>query len=140
MAETNGVAADITSLGDKIATLTLKDAVALKDYLKEKYKIEPAAGGGMMMMPGGGGGAATAEKPAEKTEFTPVLEGGYDAAKKIGIIKVIREITGLGLKEAKDLVEGVPSKVKEGVNQEDGKAVAAKLEAEGATVQIKPAG
>src|SRR5262245_33312518 len=103
MSETNGVAADISSLGDKIAALTLSQAVQLKDYLKEKYKIEPAAGGAVMVAAGGGGGAAAAEKPAEKTEFTPVLEGGFDAAKKIGIIKVIREITGLGLKEAKDL-------------------------------------
>src|SRR5437868_7445813 len=98
MAETNGVAGDITSLGDKIAALTLTQAVQLKDYLKDKYKIEPAAGGGMMMMPQGGG-AAVAEKPAEKTEFTPTLEAGYPADKKITIIKVIREITGLGLKE-----------------------------------------
>src|SRR5207237_7528643 len=82
MSETNGVAADITGLGDKIAALTLTQAVQLKDYLKDKYKIEPAAGGGMMMMPGGGGGAAVAEQPAEKTEFTPTLEAGFDPAKK----------------------------------------------------------
>src|SRR5262245_36148897 len=100
MSEANGVAADITSLGDKIATLTLVQAVQLKDYLKEKYKIEPAAGGVMVATGGGGGGGGPAEKPAEKTEFTPVLES-FDAAKKINVIKVVREITGLGLKEAK---------------------------------------
>ena len=138
MSETNGVAADISSLGDKIATLTLSQAVQLKDYLKEKYKIEPAAGGGVMMMPGGGGGgAAAAEAPAAKTEFTPVLEGGYDAAKKIGIIKVIREITGLGLKEAKDLVEGAPKPVKENIAKDEAETIKKKLEEAGAKVTIK---
>jgi large subunit ribosomal protein L7/L12 len=137
MAETNGVAADITSLGDKIAALTLKDAVALKDYLKEKYKIEPAAGGAVMVQGGGGGGAAVAEKPAEKTEFTPTLEAGYPADKKITIIKVIREITGLGLKEAKDLVEGAPKAVKENIAKDEAETIKKKLEEVGAKVTIK---
>jgi large subunit ribosomal protein L7/L12 len=135
MSETNGVAADITGLGDKIAALTLSQAVQLKDYLKEKYKIEPAAGGGVMMA--GPAAAAVAEKPAEKTEFTPVLEGGYDAAKKIGIIKVIREITGLGLKEAKDLVEGAPKPVKENIAKDEAETIKKKLEEAGAKVTIK---
>ena len=137
MSETNGVAADITGLGDKIAALTLSQAVQLKDYLKEKYKIEPAAGGGMMMMPQGGCGAATAEKAPEKTEFTPTLEGGFDPAKKITIIKVIREITGLGLKEAKDLVEGAPKAVKENIAKDEAEAIKKKLEDAGAKVTIK---
>jgi len=135
MSESNGVAADITSLGDKIAALTLSQAVQLKDYLKDTYKIEPAAGGGMMMAPAAA--AAPAEKPAEKTEFTPVLEGGYPPEKKITIIKVIREITGLGLKEAKDLVEGAPKSVKENIAKDESEAIKKKLEDVGAKVTIK---
>jgi large subunit ribosomal protein L7/L12 len=136
MSETNGAVADITGLGDKIAALTLTQAVQLKDYLKEKYKIEPAAGGAVMMAPAGGG-AGPAEKPAEKTEFTPTLEGGYPADKKITIIKVIREITGLGLKEAKDLVEGAPKAVKENIAKDEAETIKKKLEDVGAKVTIK---
>lgn len=135
MSESNGVAGDVSALGDKIAALTLTQAVQLKDYLKEKYKIEPAAGGGVMMAQAGP--AAVAEKPAEKTEFTPVLEGGYPADKKITIIKVIREITGLGLKEAKDLVEGAPKAVKENIAKDESEAIKKKLEDVGAKVTIK---
>src|SRR5579871_1705068 len=137
MSESNGAVADITALGDKIAGLTLSQAVQLKDYLKEKYKIEPAAGGAVMVAAGGGGGAAAAEKPAEKTEFTPTLEGGYPADKKITIIKVIREITGLGLKEAKDLVEGAPKAVKENIAKDEAETIKKKLEEVGAKVTIK---
>jgi ribosomal protein L7/L12 len=90
-----------------------------------------APGGG-----GGGGGAGPAEKPAEVTEFNVVLEPGFDAAKKIGIIKVVREITALGLKEAKDLVEAAPKPVKEGVNKEEADAAAAKLRDAGATADV----
>ena len=138
MSETNGVAADIAALGDKIAALTLVQAVELKEYLKTKYKIEPAAGGGMMMAPGGGGGTAAAEeKPAPKTEFTVVLES-FDAAKKIGIIKAVREVlSGLGLKEAKDLVEGAPKPIKENVAKDEADAIKKKLEEAGAKVSLK---
>jgi large subunit ribosomal protein L7/L12 len=135
MSETNGAVADITGLGDKIAALTLTQAVQLKDYLKEKYKIEPAAGGAVMMAAGPAAGPA--EKPAEKTEFTPTLEGGYPADKKITIIKVIREITGLGLKEAKDLVEGAPKAVKENIAKDEAETIKKKLEDVGAKVTIK---
>ena len=138
MSETNGVAADIAALGDKIAALTLVQAVELKEYLKTKYKIEPAAGGGVMMAPGGGGGAAAAEeKPAAKTEFTVVLES-FDAAKKIGIIKAVREVlSGLGLKEAKDLVEGAPKNVKENIPKDEAESIKKKLEEAGAKVSLK---
>ena len=85
---------------------------------------------------GGGAGAATAEKPAEKTEFTVQLDG-FDAAKKINVIKVVREITGLGLKEAKDLVEGAPKPVKEGVNKDEAAKIKKQLEEAGATVEVK---
>ncbi len=138
MAEGNGAttfAPDITELGDKIAALTLTKAVQLKDYLKEKYKIEPAAGG-VVMAAGPGGPAAAAEKPAEKTEFTVSLDG-FDAAKKITIIKVVREITNLGLKEAKDLVEGAPKNVKENIAKDEAEAIKKKLEDAGAKVSLK---
>jgi len=102
------------------------------------HGIEPAAGGGVVMAApgaGDGGGAAAAE---EQTEFDVVLEGFGE--KKIGVIKEVRAATGLGLKEAKDLVESVPSKVKEGISKDDAEALKTKLEEAGATVSIKPAG
>src|SRR5438552_4096515 len=134
MAEGTAFADDVVALGDKIAALTIVKAVELKDYLKEKYKIEPAAGA--VVMSGGGGAAAVAEKPAEKTEFTVVLTG-YDAAKKINVIKVVREITGLGLKEAKDLVEGHPKPVKENISKEEAEKFKKQLEDGGAKVEVK---
>jgi large subunit ribosomal protein L7/L12 len=139
MAEGNGTsfASDIMELGDKIAALTITKAVQLKEYLKEKYKIEPAAGGVVMAAgPGGGGGAAEA-KPEEKTEFTVTLEGLADPAKKINVIKVVREITNLGLKEAKELVEGAPKPVKENVAKDEANAIKKKLEDGGAKVSLK---
>jgi large subunit ribosomal protein L7/L12 len=129
------IAADITDLGDKIAALTIVKAVELKEYLKEKYKIEPAAGG-VVMAAGGGGGAEAAAKPAEQTEFTVIL-AGFDAAKKITVIKVVRELTGLGLKEAKDLVEGAPKPVKENVSKDDAAKFKKQLEENGAKVEVK---
>ncbi len=126
--------ADTKSMGDKIVQLTLKQAKELSDYLENVHGIKAAAGGAVMMAgPVGGGGAA--EKPAEKTEFDVVLEGFGD--KKIGVIKVVRAATGLGLKEAKDLVEGVPSKVKEGISKEDAEKLKKELVEAGATVSIK---
>jgi large subunit ribosomal protein L7/L12 len=122
-------------LGDKIVGLTLKEAKELSDYLDEVHGIKPAAGGGAIMMAapsGEGGGAAAAE---EQSEFAVVLEAFGD--KKIGVIKVVRAITNLGLKEAKDLVEGVPSKVKEGVSKEEAAKIKKELEEAGATVSIK---
>ncbi len=121
-------------LGDKIVALTLKQAKELSDYLENVHGIKPAAGGAVMMAaPSGDGGAAA---PVEvQTEFTVMLEGFGD--KKIGVIKVVRAITALGLKEAKDLVEGVPSKVKEGVSKEEADKLKKELEEAGATVSIK---
>jgi large subunit ribosomal protein L7/L12 len=130
------VSKEIKSLGDQIAGLTLKQAKELSDYLESEYDIKPAAGGAMMAMPMGGGfGGADAGAVAEQTEFDVILTGFGD--KKIGVIKEIRGITGLGLKEAKDLVEGVPSKVKEGVSKEEAEAAKKKLEEAGASVEIK---
>lgn len=128
------VSTELKSLGDKIAELTLKDAKALSDYLKDAYGIEPAAGGAVIMAPSGAGGDGGAAA-AEKTEFDVVLTGFGD--KKIGVIKEVRAITGLGLKEAKDLVEGVPKPVKEGVSKEEAEEIKKKLEGAGASVEIK---
>jgi large subunit ribosomal protein L7/L12 len=127
--------ASAKELGDKIVELTLKQAKELSDYLEEVHGIKPAAGGAVMMAApsgDGGGGGAAAEV---QTEFNVILEGFGD--KKIGVIKVVRTITNLGLKEAKDLVEGVPSKVKEGVSKEEAEKIKKELEEAGATVSIK---
>ncbi len=121
-------------LGDKIVSLTLKEAKELSDYLEEVHGIKPAAGGAVMMAaPAGEGGAVAAA--AEKTEFDVVLEGFGD--KKIGVIKVVRAATGLGLKEAKDLVEAIPAKIKEGISKEDAEKLKKELEEAGGTVSIK---
>lgn len=128
------VSADTKALGDKIAGLTLKQAKELSDYLENEHGIKPAAGGAIMAMPMGGAGADAAPA-AEKTEFDVVMTSF--GANKLGVIKEVRGITGLGLKEAKDLVEGVPSKVKEGVSKEDAEAAKKKLVEAGATVEIK---
>lgn len=133
-AATMEFSATTKDLGDKIVELTLKQAKELSDYLEQVHGIKPAAGGGMMVMQGGPA-AGPAEAAVEKTEFDVVLEGFGD--KKIGVIKVVRAATGLGLKEAKDLVEGVPSKVKEGISKEDAEKLKKELEEAGATVSIK---
>jgi large subunit ribosomal protein L7/L12 len=123
-------------LGDDIVKLTLKEAKELSDYLKDIHGIEPAAGGAVMMAaPGGGEGGGAAAAAAEKTEFDVVMDSFGD--NKINVIKVVRSATGLGLKEAKDLVEGVPSKVKEGVSKEDAEKLKKELEEAGAKVTIK---
>ena len=138
MAEGNGRSwgSDVKELGDKIVALTVAKAVELSEYMEEVHKIKPAASGVAVMQAGGGGGAAVAEKPAEKTEFTVQLDG-FDPAKKINVIKVVREITGLGLKEAKDLVEGAPGTVKEGVSKQEAEEIKKKLEAQGAVVDLR---
>ncbi|MBX7073675.1 MAG: 50S ribosomal protein L7/L12 [Pirellulales bacterium] len=123
-------------LGDRIVGLTLKEAKELSDYLEDVHGIKAAAGGGVMMMaPGAGAGGGAAPAAEEKTEFDVVLEAHGD--KKINVIKVVRAATGLGLKEAKDLVEGAPSKVKEGMSKEDAAKLKKELEENGATVSIK---
>jgi large subunit ribosomal protein L7/L12 len=134
MAETQEFPGTITELGDKIANLKITEAVLLKNYLKVKYGIEPAAGGGMMAA----APVAAVEAVAPKTEFTVSLDGLVDAGKKIGVIKVVRElVSGLGLKEAKDLVEAAPKAVKENVSKEEAEVVKKKLEDAGAKVSIK---
>ncbi len=136
--------ANIAELGDMIAKLTLAEAVELKNYLKEKYQIEPAAGGAVMVTtaPGVAPGAAPGgpAPAAEPTEFNVILEPGFDAAKKVAIIKVVRELTGQGLAEAKATVEGAPKAIKENVDKKTAEEIKKKLEEAGAKVTVKPAG
>ena len=127
------VEAAIAELGDKLAELTLKQAVDLKDYLKETYGIEPAAGGAVMVAGGGGGDDAPTEE--EKTEFDVVLTAA--GGKKIQVIKVVREATGLGLKEAKELVDGAPSTIKEAMPKDEADALAEKIKEQGGEVEVK---
>lgn len=121
----------IQEIGDKLASLTLKDAVELGKYMKDTYGIEAAAGGAVMMAAPGGGAAAAAE---EKTSFDVVLKAAGE--KKIGVIKVVREVTGLGLKEAKDMVDGAPKKIKEGLSKDEAEKLKKSLEEQGATVEL----
>jgi len=118
-------------LGDKIVALTLMQAKELADYLKEEYGIEPASGGAVMMAPMPG---AAAEEAVEKTTFDVILKDF--GQKKIQVIKEVRALTGLGLKEAKELVDNVPKPVKEGVSKEDAETARGQLEDAGAVVEI----
>lgn len=122
----------IKSLGDSIASLTLKEAVDLGNYMKDAYGIEPAAAGAVMVAGGGGGGEAA--KAEEKTSFNVVLKNA--GANKIQVIKVVREATGLGLAEAKALVDGAPKNVKENLSKEDAEALKKKLEEQGAQIEL----
>ncbi len=128
--ETKTFDAKISDLGDKLAGLTLKEAVDLADYMKDTYGIEAAAGGAVMMA----GPAAAAPAAEEKTDFDVILKS--PGGNKIGVIKVVRELTGLGLKEAKDLTETAGAKIKEGLGKEEAEQIAAKLKEAGAEVEL----
>ncbi len=122
---------------EKLKTLTLLEASELVKQIEEAFGVSAAAPvGGMMMMAPGAGGAAPAEEVEEKTEFDVILEE-VPADKKIAVLKVVRALTGLGLKEAKDLVEATPKAVKEGVKKEDAEDTKKQLEEAGAKVSIK---
>ena len=126
--------ADIKALAEQIVGLTLLEAKELQDLLKDEYGIEPAAGGGAVMMAGPAGGDAGGAAE-EKSEFDVILASAGD--KKINVIKEVRGITGLGLKEAKELVEGAPKPIKEGVGKDEAEELKKKLEEAGATVELK---
>ena len=127
------VSQDLKSLGDKIAGLTLKQAKELSDYIENAYGIKPAAGGAVMMAaPAGEGGPAAA---AVQTEFDVVLTSFGD--KKLDVVKVVKNLTGASLMDAKKLVEAVPAKIKEKVSKEDAEKVKAELEKAGAAVELK---
>ena len=124
----------IAELGDKIAGLTLKQAVDLAAYLKDTHQIEAAAGG--VVMAGGGGGAAAAPAEEAQTNFDVVLKSA-PADKKIAVIKEVRAATGLGLKEAKEVVDGAPKTVKEALPKEEAEKLKKTLEAAGGVVELK---
>jgi len=124
--------ADLNKIVDDLSSLTVLEAAQLSKLLEEKWGVSAAAPVAVAAAPGAGAAAAPVE---EKTEFTVVLAAAGD--KKIEVIKEVRAITGLGLKEAKDLVEGAPKSVKEGVNKADAEAMKKKLEAAGAKVELK---
>lgn len=126
--------AAVKDIGDKIVGLTVKDAQNLADYLKDTYGIEPA-GGGAMIMAGPAGGGAVAEAEEAPTLFDVILKDG--GATKINVIKAVRAATQLGLKEAKDMVDGAPKTVKEGVSKEDAEKLKKELEDAGAKVELK---
>jgi large subunit ribosomal protein L7/L12 len=124
--------ADVKALAEQLVGLTVKEVQELADVLKADYGIEPAAAAVVVAAGGDGGGAAAAE---EKSSFDVILVNG--GASKLGVVKVVKELTGLGLKEAKDLVDGAPKAVKEGISKAEADDLAAKLKEAGAEVEIK---
>jgi len=131
--------ADLEKIAEDLSSLTVLEAAELSKLLEEKWGVQASAGGGMMMMPGAMPGAAAGgdagEAAEEKTDFDVVLTGAGD--KKINVIKEVRAITGLGLKEAKDLVESAPKPVKEGASKDEAEEIKKKLEEAGASVELK---
>ena len=127
--------ADLSKLVDELSSLTVLEAAELSKLLEEKWGVSAAAPVAVAAAPAGGGAAAAAAPAEEQTEFTVILAKSGD--KKINVIKEIRTITGLGLKEAKDLVEGAPKTVKEGVNKDEAAKIRKVLEEQGATVEVK---
>lgn len=124
--------ADIQSLGDSLVNLTVKEVKELADYLKETYGIEPAAAAVAVAAGPGAGGEAAAE---EKTSFDVILKSA--GAQKLAVVKVVKELTGLGLKEAKDAVDAAPAPIKEGVSKDEAEALKKQLEEAGAEVELK---
>lgn len=124
--------ADVKTLAENLVSLTVKEVQELADFLKTEYGIEPAAAAVVVSGGGEGGGAAAAE---EKTSFNVVLKAA--GANKLGIVKIVKELTGLGLKEAKDLVDGAPKAIKEGVDKATAEDIQKKLTEAGAEVEIQ---
>jgi len=123
--------ADVKALAEGLVALTVKEVQELADFLKSEYGIEPAAAAVVMSSGGDGGGAAAVE---EKTAFNVVLKHG--GASKLNVVKIVKELTGLGLKEAKDLVDGAPKNIKEGISKVEAEEIANKLKEAGADVEI----
>ncbi len=122
--------ADLKTFAEQLANLTVKEVTELAQILKDEYGIEPAAA--TVVVAGGGGGAAAA---AEQTTFDVILKSG--GAAKLGVVKLVKDITGLGLKEAKDLVDGAPKPVKEGIDKAEAESIKKQLEEAGAEVEVK---
>lgn len=125
--------ADLTQLAEQLVNLTVKEVKELTDILKDQYGIEPAAAGAVMVA--GGGGAAEAAVEEEKTSFDVILKAA--GASKLAVVKLVKELTGLGLKEAKDLVDSAPKALKEGVAKDEAEALKKSLVEAGAEVEIK---
>jgi large subunit ribosomal protein L7/L12 len=124
--------ADLKAFAEQLVNLTVKEVNELATILKDEYGIEPAAAAvAVAAGPGAGAGAAV----EEKTSFDVILKDG--GAQKLGVVKVVKELTGLGLKEAKDLVDGAPKPIKEGVSKDEAESIKAKLEEAGAAVELK---
>jgi len=126
--------ADLKTFAEQLVNLTVKEVNELASILKDEYGIEPAAAAPVMMAGNAGGGAA-AEAVAEKTSFDVILKGA--GAAKLAVVKLVKDLTGLGLKEAKDLVDGAPKPVKEGVSKEEAETLRKALEEAGAEVEVK---
>lgn len=124
--------ADVKVLAEQLVNLTVKEVNELAGILKDEYGIEPAAAAVVM---GGGGGGAAAEAAEEKTSFDVILKSG--GANKLAVVKLVKDITALGLKEAKDLVDGAPKPVKEGVSKEEAESIKTQLTEAGAEVEVK---
>jgi large subunit ribosomal protein L7/L12 len=125
--------ADIKALGDSLVGLTVKEVNELAQYLKDEYKIEPAAAA--VAVAAGGAAAGGGEAAAAKTSFDVVLKAG--GQNKLAVVKLVKELTGLGLKEAKDLVDGAPKPLKEGVSKEEAESLKQQLTEAGAEVEVK---
>ena len=125
--------ADIKALGDQLVSLTVKEVSELANYLKDEYKIEPAAAA--VAMVAGGAAAGGGEAAAAQTSFDVILKAG--GQNKLAVVKLVKELTGLGLKEAKDLVDGAPKPLKEGVSKEDAESLKQQLTEAGAEVEVK---
>ncbi|MFT4859575.1 MAG: large subunit ribosomal protein L7/L12 [Algoriphagus sp.] len=126
--------ADLTQLADQLVNLTVKEVKELTDILKDQYGIEPAAAGAVVVS-GGGAGAGEAAAEEEKTSFDVILKAA--GASKLAVVKLVKELTGLGLKEAKDLVDSSPKALKEGVSKDEAEGLKKSLEEAGAEVEIK---
>jgi large subunit ribosomal protein L7/L12 len=122
--------ADVKALAEGLVALTVKEVQELADFLKSEYGIEPAAAAAVVVSGGDGGGP----KPEEKTAFNVVLKHG--GASKLNVVKIVKELTGLGLKEAKDLVDGAPKNIKEGISKVEAEEIANRLKEAGADVEI----
>jgi len=124
--------ADVKAIGDQLVGLTVKEVNELAEYLKEEHGIEPAAAAAVVAAPGAGGGGEEAE---EQSEFDVILKAAGGA--KLAVVKLVKELTGLGLKEAKGLVDGAPGPLKEGVSKEEAESLKSQLEEAGAEVEVK---
>ena len=127
--------AELKALAEQLVNLTVKEVNELADILKSEYGIEPAAAAVAVATPAGGGAAGGGAAAEEKTAFDVILKDG--GAQKLGVVKIVKELTGLGLKEAKDLVDGAPKPIKEGVSKDEAASIKAKLEEAGAAVEVK---